>query len=372
LEECLPPKFQKDITDYFNQYRLGDGYEKEYTKTIHLHQDIWNSKREIVRHRLMAQLGLGVHTKATAGQQQKCRNATMRRIFARKTTVRRISSPVAMEFLDHHHLWGATKAKHNYGLFIRSKHNNESSNSDDEELVAVATFSSKRKITRMDKQHRSHELLRFCSKRGSNVVGGISKLMKAFVTDKAPDDIVTVVDRDWGDGSGWHSLGFHSVATMDPIVMVVCRSNDDTNDLGLQRRHLIGAGIKRSDSNDTTSRGINNKSAKRPDRIGLPNDMLEELDACDSMEEIHRVFSKHNHFPVYDTGVERLMKVISYDSDGKEVKSAKSTVVEMWHNSNPTYAKDFYSPNLGIATLLKHISKTSSALPLLVSEKSLI
>ena len=378
LEECLPAKFQKDLTDYFNQKKdndLGDNSnKKEYSKVIHLHRDIWDFKREIVYHRLMAQLGLGVQVDSSTNHQTytNIESVVMRRIFARKTIVRRITSSIAMEFLDEHHLWGATKAKHNYGLFVGSRGKDGTNDLKDEELVAVATFSAKRKIVRLEKPHRSHELLRFCSKRDSNVVGGISKLIKAFVKEKSPDDIVTVVDRDWGDGSGWHSLGFHTVATMDPIVMAVCNSNeDDDPSLVSRRRHLVGAGIKsRSDienSDDKNLKGGKSCSVKKIDRVGLSVDLLEELDSLDSIEEILGTLSRHEHFPVYDTGVERLMKVISYNSDGREIEATPSTIVDMWKNSKPTYAKEYYSPNLGIATLLKYASTTPSALPLLLN-----
>lgn len=369
LEECLPPKFQKDLTDYFNQQKEnglgGTSNKKQYSKIIHLHQDIWNFKRDIVHHRLMAQLGLGVHVE-TANNGR----AANRRIFARKTTARRITSSIAMEFLEEHHLWGATKAKHNYGLFIGSKGKSDSTDLNEKELVAVATFSAKRKIVRLGKPHRSHELLRFCSKRDSNVVGGISKLVKAFVKEKFPDDIVTVVDRDWGDGFGWHSVGFHTVATMDPIVMTVCESIDNDNCSHSQRRHLVGAGIKNSDisSSNDNNVGGNSTCVKRKDRIGLSAEILNELDSLDSVEDVLCTLSNHRHFPVYDTGVERLMKVISYDPDGKELQPIASTILEMWQNSQPTYAKEYYSSNRGIATLLKHVSTTPSTLPLLIGD----
>jgi hypothetical protein len=309
----------------------------------------------------MAQLGLGVYAETTLEHQQNNTSgrAVMNRIFARKTKVRRITSSVAMTFLEQHHLWGATKAKHNYGLFVSTTDRNESNDLKGEELVAVATFSSKRKILRLGKPHRSHELLRFCSKRDSNVVGGISKLINAFVAEKGPDDIVTVVDRDWGDGSGWHSLGFQSVATMDPIVMAVCPSNSRHS----KRRHLVGAGIKNSNGDNST--------AKKNDRIGLSTDILQELDSFDSVDDILSTLAKHKHFPVYDTGVERLMKVISYDNpDGNKLETIEPTIVELWQNSEPTYATEYYSPNLGIATLLKHTSNTSSALSLLIESSN--
>lgn len=378
-EECLPPKFQKDLTDYFNQHNGEDlgfsTHRKEYSKIIHLHEDIWNTKRDIVYHRLMAQLGLGVYIgSAIQGESnERSGRSDIRRIFARKTTVRRMQSPVAMQFLDEHHLWGATKAKHNYGLFTVNNNKKQNKDLNKEELVAVATFSSRRKIVRSGKPHQSHELLRFCSKRDSNVVGGISKLIKAFVREKKPDDIVTVVDRDWGDGSGWYSLGFHTVATMNPIVMVVCASNTDDGFIHTTRRHLVGAGIRTFDTTESkfNRTGDTCISAKKIDRIGLSTDVLEKLNRVDSVEEVLQTLSEYNYFPIYDTGVERMMKIVSYDPNGNQIIASKSNVVEMWQNSQPTYAKEYYSPNLGIATLLNHTSMLPSALPLLIDGKSL-
>jgi len=382
LEECLPPKFQKDITDYFNREknkignicsnnnedddndieRINTLSIREYSKVIHLHQDIWNSKRQIVRHRLMAQLGLGVHESVATGDKQCIKDngrvTTSRRIFARKTVVRRITASIAMEFLDEHHLWGATKAKHNYGLFVES-----SNDANEGELVAVATFSTRRKIVRLGKPHRSHELLRFCSRRDSNVVGGISKLIKAFIREKTPDDIVTVVDRDWGDGSGWYSLGFQSVATMEPIVMAIRPFNEEN----VPRRHLVGAGIK----NINTTIGNSTRSLNNKDRIGLSTDILQELNVLDSIEDILGTLSNHGFFPVYDTGVERLMKTISYDRNGNEPETTKGHITDLWQNSQPTYAKEYYSPNLGISVLLNYASSTPSALPQLIASSTI-
>ena len=102
LKECLPPKFQKDLTDYFNHMkesgRVGTTNERQYSQVVHLHQDIWNFKRDIVHHRLMAQLGLRVNLETSMDQQSNENNghAGMRRIFARKTKVRRITSFVAI------------------------------------------------------------------------------------------------------------------------------------------------------------------------------------------------------------------------------------------------------------------------------------
>ena len=310
IDESLPPKFKKDITDWIKSTRS----DEFPPKVIHLHEDVWINKNEIVRGRLLVFMG-----------------QSRQRIFARKTTSHRINATTAMNFLEEHHLWGATRAKYYYGLFVG------------EELEAVATFSSRRKILRDNRPHRSHELLRFCAKRNSNVVGGISKLLKIFTLQQKPDDIVTIIDRDWGDGSGWHSVGFETVCTCNPIVMVV-----NPNEPGL-RRQLVGAGISSSDNDNIIDKG----------RMGLPEDILVKLESLKSAEDVLQVLSSHNYFPVYDAGVERLLKLVNTSAD----ESTEISVIGIWKKSSPTYAADYYSSNPGIASLLRHAASAASSGP---------
>ena len=48
------------------------------------------------------------------------------------------------------------------------------------------------------------------------MVGGISKLLSAFAREAGPDEIVTVIDRDWGEGGGWATLGFRPLRRLPP------------------------------------------------------------------------------------------------------------------------------------------------------------
>ena len=89
---------------------------------VHLHQDVYNRNPQIVQSRLRSKCG--IHNE---------------RLYARKTIVKRVHKIDYIPFLEENHLWGATGSKYAYGLY---KQNN------DLELVAVATFSSKRKVHR--------------------------------------------------------------------------------------------------------------------------------------------------------------------------------------------------------------------------------
>ena len=358
LKESLPPNAKKVITEsIIHQRRLDDNDDDGNNdtlpqKVVHLHEDVWISKNAIVKHRILAQIG--------AARQQK-------RIYARKTICNRINATFAMKFLNNHHLWGATKAKYYYGLFLPHSNNIDDMNNDDtvdddssDELVAVATFSPRRKIKRglLKQSHddaenellfHSHELLRFCSTKDCVVVGGISKLLKAFIRDVSPDDIVTVVDRDWGDGSGWHTTGFDTVHVMAPIVMVVNR-----NEPGV-RRHLVGAGIRHSDPSTSSKTGEGDKTKKADSggrseqgRMGIPLEVYEKLQNSSSSDESLRILSQYSYYPVYDSGVERLFKIVHSSSMTTGVPSQA-----LWDNSKPKYATSYYSDNAGIMHLLE-------------------
>ena len=169
---------------------LGGGQSQTSTDgflTIRLHADIWLLHKSIVQSRILALLG----------QSQ--------RIHGRKTTVCRIDSPTGSSFLETNHLQGAVSAKYQYGLFYNS------------DLVAVASFSGGRKIMRDGVPYKSYELLRFANQCQHTVVGGLDKLIKHFVSNHHPDDLMTYADADWSDGRSYHKLGFERLEHTAPI-----------------------------------------------------------------------------------------------------------------------------------------------------------
>lgn len=116
--------------------------------------------------------------------------------YARQTVVARIDKRIALAFQAEHHLNAALPGKYRYGLFHQG------------ELVSVAIFSGGRHMREQAETYRSFELLRFCHKSGLRVVGGLSKLIKSFVRDFSPADIMTYVDNDWSQNSSLQTLGF--------------------------------------------------------------------------------------------------------------------------------------------------------------------
>mmetsp|Transcript_19736 Transcript_19736/g.57299 ORF Transcript_19736/g.57299 Transcript_19736/m.57299 type:complete len:459 (-) Transcript_19736:48-1424(-) len=326
------PGTQLEVRSPGSNRRLTDAYQSTFGSSrtlIQLHEDVYRSKETIVKSRILARLGR---------LQSRC--------FARKTVARRIGRDLYIPFLEDHHLWGSTRAKCGYGLFDKSN----------DDLLAVATFSARRHVVRDGRKHRSHELIRTCSRRDGHVVGGISKLIQAFIRDHAPDDIVTVVDRDWGPGStAWHGLGFETVHVMPPLPMAVWKGD------GL-RRHLVGAGIVPTAPNESLlSTGTTGFLRHRP---GLPVDLLNELTLfSDFMNKTNGdmtpeglvkasvtaqcILAHHGYFLVHDCGVERLILLVNKSS-------VSGTARTLALNSNPTYATAYYSDNNGVSALLRN------------------
>jgi hypothetical protein len=136
-------------------------------------------------------------------------------IFARNCEVKAISKEEAAEFLRRHHLYGEAACRYRYGLYqVRGKNmpskTNEDENKPDttEPLVAVATFSSARKWEKEGREYRSYEWVRYASIQGTRVIGGMSKLLKHFIAEHKPDDVMAYAPEKYFTGETYAQLGF--------------------------------------------------------------------------------------------------------------------------------------------------------------------
>jgi len=115
------------------------------------------------------------------------------KIFARNCQIREINCSTKNDFLFHNHIQGIDHAKIALGLY----HNDE--------LVGVMTF-NKPRFTK--KQDMDYELIRFCNKKDTSIVGGASKLLSFFEQIYHPRGIVSYADLRRSDGNLYNKLGF--------------------------------------------------------------------------------------------------------------------------------------------------------------------
>ena len=135
-------------------------------------------------------------------------------VFARNCSVRRITAELARPFMEENHRYGWSRCRHCYGLFITKKGGGKRDGSGSEALpletmVAVSCFSNARRWEKEGRIVRSYEWIRYASLKGTRIQGGMSKMLKAFIEDEDPDDIMSYAPLDKGDeGEVYELLGF--------------------------------------------------------------------------------------------------------------------------------------------------------------------
>jgi len=136
---------------------------KEGIRLIHIFEDEWDNKKDIVKSRIKNLLGL-----------------TDNRIYGRKCIIKKVPTKIKTKFLNENHIQGTVGSKINYGLYY------------DDELVSIMTFGKGRNV--MNGSNYEWELLRFCNKINHSVIGGASKLLKHFIKENNPTNIISYAD----------------------------------------------------------------------------------------------------------------------------------------------------------------------------------
>ncbi len=136
-------------------------------KLVHIWEDDWNYKKDIIKSRIKGLLNL---------------NET---IYARKCIIKEVSSSDSREFLNRNHLQGNVNAAVKLGLY----YNNE--------LVSLMTLGSLRKNLGQKAVEGEYELLRFANKLNISVTGGASRLFNYFTKEYKPEQVISYTDCDW-------------------------------------------------------------------------------------------------------------------------------------------------------------------------------
>jgi len=144
--------------------------EKIGIRLIHLFEDEWINKKELIKSKLKHILK---------------RNASIK-INARKCIIKEITDNSYIDFLNNNHIQGKEKTS---SIRLGAYHNNE--------LVAVATFGQLRKCLGQVKKDGTYELYRLCVKTSYIITGICDKLLKHFITNYKPIKIISYADRRW-------------------------------------------------------------------------------------------------------------------------------------------------------------------------------
>ena len=149
-------------------------------------------------------------------------------IYARNCEIRRIEKPEAAEFLSRTHSYGDAACRYRYGMYLKrhTGHNAEAMaqgrmSVEAGTLIAVATFSNARKWNKGGRIIRSYEWTRYASLPGVRINGGMGKLLKTFIDEVHPDDIMSYADLEWSEGNVYKQLGFTLEGRKGPVTFMV-------------------------------------------------------------------------------------------------------------------------------------------------------
>ena len=150
---------------------------KNGIRLFHIFEDEWIYKQDIIKSMLKNFLHL-----------------IDIRIYARKCEIKEVNPKDSKEFLNNNHLQGNCNGSVKLGLY----YNNE--------LISLMVFGASRHFVGSGKEQ--YELLRFCNKLHTNIIGGASKLFNHFITKYNPSSIISFADRRWSNGNVYNILGF--------------------------------------------------------------------------------------------------------------------------------------------------------------------
>ena len=224
---------------HFNKTEL---CEKNDIQLIHIFEDEWLNKKDIVKSRLKNILG-----------------KTPNKIYGRKCHIKEVSSKECKAFLFDNHIQGSVNSKVRLGLYYN------------DELVSLMTFGNLRKSMGSKATEGSYELLRFCNKLDTTVIGGADKLLKYFSKTYKPNEIISYADRRWSQGDLYEKLGFNFIHNSKPNYFYV----------------------------------INNK---REGRFNYRKNILVEQ-GYDSAKTERQIMLDRNIYRIYDSGNKKYIKI---------------------------------------------------------------
>lgn len=166
----------KSSSYHLNKTKLFDG------KLIHIFDFMWRSKKGLLKSMLRHSLGKSETT-----------------IYARKCTIKEVTSKEARPFLDTNHIQGFLAASKYLALYNENK------------ICSIMTFNKSRFSSKYE-----YEIGRYAVLQNTAVVGGASKLFKYFIKTYTPKSIVSYCHRFYSDGSLYKSLGMSLAGTTRP------------------------------------------------------------------------------------------------------------------------------------------------------------
>ena len=186
-------KYHKDKTDECEGLGI---------QLIHIFQDEWLSKMDIVKSKIKNLVGL-----------------SEKGIGGRKAILKEITYTESSEFLESRHLQGKTTG---VSINIGAYH--------EDDLISVMSFGKK--------SNNTYDLKRFATD-GKNHPGLASRMLTKFINDHNPKEIISFADRRWSYGNVYKKLGFVDVGTIPEDYSYIKDNFYRTHKFNFRRDKLI-------------------------------------------------------------------------------------------------------------------------------------
>ena len=189
-----------------------DMCEQQGIFLFHIFGYEWSHKREIIISMLRNLL-----------------HCNVQKIYARKCELREVPNKEAFEFLQNNHRQSGVHSKIRYGLYYN------------DELVSLMTFGKMRNTLGIGNEDLSDcwELVRYCNKLNTSVIGGASRLFQHFIKSINPNRVRSFSDRAHTKGNLYPILGFTEVCrNSESYVWVNLEDNKAYSRVSTQKQHL--------------------------------------------------------------------------------------------------------------------------------------
>lgn len=171
---------------------------------IHVFEDEWESKQDIVKSNIKNILNLNIDT-----------------IQSTDCTILEVDLSTTKEFLNKNHIEGYTDYDFSYGLFFQ------------DQLVSIIC---------LKKINEGYEIVRDCDLLNIDVVDGFNTLLNHFIDSHKPNKIIVYADRRWYFGGKYEKSNFILSKTIKPKYRYVVNNKRKTiaeyKELNLEEKHF--------------------------------------------------------------------------------------------------------------------------------------
>jgi hypothetical protein len=169
---------------YFNRHQLCKSYGLQL---INVWEDDWLFKQDIIKSMLLNKVGIND------------------KIHARKCEIKEISQKEHFDFCEKTHIQGGVYVAVKLGLYRN------------DELISVMSFGniSSELGKNVKTSENEYELIRFCSRLNTTIIGGASKLFNYFLKTYRPSKVRSFANCDISNGNLYKTLGFKEIGYSD-------------------------------------------------------------------------------------------------------------------------------------------------------------